>query len=86
VNFKLEMTGEEAIVTYFKVISRLSRGTEESHGNLSQDRRSPGRDLNPESSEYEVGVLTTRSRCSVPFRDSVPTFTIPVSILAAVRT
>jgi hypothetical protein len=33
--------------------------------NLSQDSRSPGRDLNPGPPEYEAGVLTTRSQCSV---------------------
>jgi hypothetical protein len=32
---------------------------------LSQDSRSPGRDLNPGPPEYEAGVLTTRSRHSV---------------------
>jgi hypothetical protein len=30
--------------------------------NLSQDSRSPGRDINRVSSEYEVEVLTTLSR------------------------
>jgi hypothetical protein len=30
--------------------------------NLSQDSRSPGRDLNPGPPEYEAGVLTTRPR------------------------
>jgi hypothetical protein len=33
--------------------------------NLSQDSRFPGRDLNPGSSEYEAGVLTTQQRRSV---------------------
>jgi hypothetical protein len=32
---------------------------------LSQDNRSPGRDLNPVPPEYEAGVLTTRPRRSV---------------------
>jgi hypothetical protein len=32
--------------------------------NLSQGSRSPGRGLKPGPSDYEVGVLTTRSRCS----------------------
>jgi hypothetical protein len=32
---------------------------------LSQDSRSPGRDLNPGPPEYEAGVLTTRQRRSV---------------------
>jgi hypothetical protein len=30
--------------------------------NLSQDSRSPGQDLNPETLEYEAGVLSTRQR------------------------
>jgi hypothetical protein len=30
----------------------------------SQDKRSPGRDLNPRPPEYEAGVLTTRPRRS----------------------
>jgi hypothetical protein len=34
--------------------------------NLILDSRSPGRDLNPGPSEYEVGMLTTRLRCLVP--------------------
>jgi hypothetical protein len=33
--------------------------------NLSQDSRSPGRDLNPGPLEYEAGVVTTRPRRSV---------------------
>jgi hypothetical protein len=32
----------------------------ENHENLNQNSRSTGRDLNPEPSEYEAGVLTTR--------------------------
>jgi hypothetical protein len=31
---------------------------------LGQDSRSPGRDLNPGSPEYEAGVLITRPRRS----------------------
>jgi hypothetical protein len=41
------------------------KGLRETTKNLSQDRRSPGRDLNPEPPEYEAEVLTTRSRRSV---------------------
>jgi hypothetical protein len=33
--------------------------------NLSQDGVSPGRDLNPGSTEYEAGALTAWPRCSV---------------------
>jgi hypothetical protein len=55
VNKELERIWNEAIVAYFKVLSRhLPGGTEENHGNLSQDSRSPGRDLNSEPSEYEA--------------------------------
>jgi hypothetical protein len=50
----------------FKVLSRHSPGeTEESHEKFNQDTRSPGRDLNTWSFEYEAGVLTTRPRSSV---------------------
>jgi hypothetical protein len=35
--------------------------------NLSQDRRSPDLDLNPELTEYEAGVLTTRPCRDVQF-------------------
>jgi hypothetical protein len=44
--------------TKFKALSRNSpRGSEKTTKNLSQDGRSPGRDLNPEPTEYESGVL-----------------------------
>jgi hypothetical protein len=33
--------------------------------NLSQNNRSPGRDLNPVSPEYEAGILATQPRCLV---------------------
>jgi hypothetical protein len=33
--------------------------------NLTQENRSPGRDLNSKHSEYEAGVLNTRPRRSV---------------------
>jgi hypothetical protein len=36
-------------------------GTEENNENLSQDSRSPGRDLNPGPHEYEVVVLSAWS-------------------------
>jgi hypothetical protein len=38
---------------------------------LNIDRRSPFRDLNPGPSEYESGVLTTRSRRSVGKHESL---------------
>jgi hypothetical protein len=44
----------------FKVLSRHSpRGKKEVMKNLSQDSRSPGRDLNPTTAEYNAGALTT---------------------------
>jgi hypothetical protein len=33
--------------------------------NITQDNRSSGQDLNPESPEYKAGVLTTRRRLFV---------------------
>jgi hypothetical protein len=42
----------------------LPGGTEENHENLSQDSRSPGRDLNQEHPEYKAGVLPTQPRRS----------------------
>jgi hypothetical protein len=43
----------------FKVLSRQSPGqTEENHGKLNQDSRSPGRKSKPGPHEYEVGLLT----------------------------
>jgi hypothetical protein len=42
-------------------LQRLKKTTK----NLSQDSRSPGRDLNPELLEYETGVLTNRL-CELP--------------------
>jgi hypothetical protein len=53
------------VVIQFKVLSPyLLGGTEKNHENLSQDSRSPGRDLNPRRPEYEVGVSTTLPRRS----------------------
>jgi hypothetical protein len=57
----LERTWKEAVVAYFKVLSRhLPGGTEKTHKNHSQDSLSPGRNLNSEPPEYEAGVLSTR--------------------------
>jgi hypothetical protein len=39
--------------------------TEKKHENLSENSRSPGRDLSLGSPKYEEGVLTTRPRRSV---------------------
>jgi hypothetical protein len=50
----------------FEVVSRYSPVyTEENQESLSQDSRSPSRDLNPEPREYAAGVLTTNPRRSV---------------------
>jgi hypothetical protein len=48
---------------YYPVI--CLEGLRKTTKNLSQDRRSLGRDLNPGPPEYEAGVLTTRPRRSV---------------------
>jgi hypothetical protein len=40
-------------------------GVRKTTKSLSQDSRSPGRDLNPGPAEYEARVLTTRPRRSV---------------------
>jgi hypothetical protein len=42
-------------------VAQLLGGAKESH-KIPQDSRSPGRDLNLGSPEYEAGVLTTRAR------------------------
>jgi hypothetical protein len=48
----------------FKAQSQhMSAGTEENHKILSQNSRSPSRDLNPVPPEYEKGVFIMRSRC-----------------------
>jgi hypothetical protein len=58
---ELERMWKEAVVAFLKVLSRhLPGGTEENDENLSQNCRSPGRDLSPGPPEYEAGVLTTR--------------------------
>jgi hypothetical protein len=60
VNDALERMRKEAVVALFKVLPRhLPGGTEEKQ-KITQDRRSPGRDLNPGPPEYETGVLATQ--------------------------
>jgi hypothetical protein len=50
----------------FKVLSRyLPGGLRKTTKNLTQDSRSPGRDLNPRPPEFEARLLTTRPRYSV---------------------
>jgi hypothetical protein len=56
---ELERILKEAVVAYFKLLSRNSHGgNEESQKNLSQDSRFRDRDLNPGPQEYEAGALT----------------------------
>jgi hypothetical protein len=44
-----------------KVLSwHMPGGTEENHNILSQNNRSPGKNVNLGPPEYEVGVLTTQ--------------------------
>jgi hypothetical protein len=62
-NSEFESMLKEAVVAKFKVIFRhWPEGTEEDHENLSQDSRSPDRELNPWSSEYEAVVLNSMLR------------------------
>jgi hypothetical protein len=61
-----ESCGRKQSSCNFKALSRNLPGTDENHENLSNDSRSPGRDLNLGPPEYEAGVLTTRSWFSVP--------------------
>jgi hypothetical protein len=66
VNGELEMPCKTFSSGYFTVLSqRLLRLSEETHENLSQFRRLSCRNLKLGLSEYEVGVLTTPSQCSV---------------------
>jgi hypothetical protein len=60
--------GRGLILRYYPSI-RLE-GLRKITKSLSQDSRSPGRDLNPGPLEYEAEVLTTRSRCWVVSRCS----------------
>jgi hypothetical protein len=58
---ELERAWKEAVVAYFNVLSRQFPGeTEENYENLSQNRRSPGRDLKLRLTEYEALVIITR--------------------------
>jgi hypothetical protein len=56
----LKRYGRKRSWPHLKVLSKhFTEGTEENHEKLSQDIRSPGRDLNPGRPEYEAVVLTT---------------------------
>jgi hypothetical protein len=61
-------------VAYYKVIYPGNRveGTTKTTKNLSQDSRSPARDLNPGPPEYEARVSPTRPRRSVYFSGLSP--------------
>jgi hypothetical protein len=55
----------EAIVAYYnarQLSQRFSGGTKENRENASQIGPSPSRHSNPEPTEYEAGVSTTRQR------------------------
>jgi hypothetical protein len=50
--------GKKAFVVYFKVLSQNFPGvSRKATENLSQDRRSPGREYNTGPPEYDAGVL-----------------------------
>jgi hypothetical protein len=58
--------GRKRLWPNFKELYQHScRGAEENQENFSQDRRFPGRDINPVPPEYEAGVFTSRPRRSV---------------------
>jgi hypothetical protein len=61
----LEESGRDLILRYYPGIHL--QGLRETTKNLSQDSRSPDRDINPGPPEYE-GVLTIRSQRSVTLR------------------
>lgn len=54
-----KMWKEEDVVLLSVLMQYLSGETEKKHKNLSQDRRSPRRDLKSETPKYEAGMLTT---------------------------
>jgi hypothetical protein len=62
----MEGMWKKAIVAYFKVLSQhFPVGTEDNHGKVHQDSRSPSRDLNPGPPEHEAILLITQPRPSV---------------------
>jgi hypothetical protein len=56
------MWKEAALALFDAQYHHLPGGARDNHENLSQDSRSPGRNLNPGSPGYETGVLPTRSQ------------------------
>jgi hypothetical protein len=64
-NNEVERQKKEVVVARCEMLSQHLPGeTAETH-EKPQDSRSFCRDSNPRPSEYETGVLTTRTRCSV---------------------
>jgi hypothetical protein len=64
----IEGIGRGLILRYCSEI--FLEGPSKTTKNISQDNLSTGRDLNPESSKYIAGVLTTRPRRTVRELDS----------------
>lgn len=57
-NNEMERIWKEAIFASFEVLYRYLPGElRKTTKNLSQDSRSPGRDLKPGHPKYEVGVI-----------------------------
>jgi hypothetical protein len=66
-----EVTVALKFISGHTVLSRhLPEGTDENHKTLSQDSRSPSRDLNPGPSEYEAGVPTTSGQSFKKYPES----------------
>jgi hypothetical protein len=65
VNDEMKIFGRKRSWPNFEVLSLYSpEWTDKYYENLSQDSRSPGRDLNRKFLEYKAGILTTRLRRS----------------------
>jgi hypothetical protein len=62
----MEESGRGQILDIILAEEELRKTTK----NLSQDNRTPGRNLNPGPSEYQTEVLTTRLRRSVEKLDT----------------
>jgi hypothetical protein len=64
-NNELERVWKETVLAQFSALSQYSKGgTEKNTKNLSQDCRSPGRDLNKGPPEFEARMLTSRPQRS----------------------
>jgi hypothetical protein len=62
---RLKGSGRGLIIRYYPGIR--VEGLRKTTKNLSQDSRSPGRNLKPGSSEYEAGALINLPRLSMPY-------------------